>query len=294
MKQPNRVTARSYWAGIRGLTPLGPPGRGCPPAPRLLPRPAMRLPPITPALKRFALEVHAELGALYGTPVPFFQTLDPLSELVSSLLSHRTKNRQSGAAFRILRERFPTWQQVIDADAAAVIEAIKPCTWPELKGPRLQAILRQIQQERGELSLEFLTDWPVPAARAWLERIPGVGRKTSACVLLFSTLRKPALPVDSHHHRVAMRLGLVPAGCPLDAAHDRLAALLPPDWDAQSVYDHHELLMFHGQRCCSPAKPACERCPLADRCPSSRLAPVAAPRALAVERPAPSLFDTPE
>ncbi len=252
----------------------------------------MRLPPVTPALRRFALEVHAELGALYGTPVPFFQTLDPLSELVSSLLSHRTKNKQSGEAFRILRERFPTWEQVRDADPAAVIDAIKPCTWPELKGPRLQDILRRIGEERGELSLEFLADWPVAEARGWLERLPGVGKKTSAATLLFSTLRKPALPVDSHHHRVAMRLGLVPNGCPLDAAHNRLAALIPADWDSQSVYDHHELLMFHGQRCCSPRNPACERCPLADRCPSSRLLP-SEPRATpAVERPTATLFDT--
>ena len=216
------------------------------------------------------LEVHTRLCAAYGCPVPYFHSLDPLSELVSSLLSHRTRNADSGRAFRSLRAAFATWEEVRDAPTAQVQEAIKSSTWPEQKAPRIQAILRAITQRHGSLSLDFLTDLSVPQARAWLESITGIGPKTSAAVLLFSTLRMPAMPVDSHHHRVAIRLGIIPASMPVGKSHAIMEALLPKDWDAQQIYDHHEVMMFHGQRCCYFAKPACERCPLLDLCPTGQ------------------------
>lgn len=218
-----------------------------------------------------ALLVHERLCAAYECPVPFFQELDPLSELVSSLLSHRTRNADSGRAFRQLQDRFPTWGAVRDAPTADVEHAIGPCTWPEQKAPRIQAILTEITSRRdGELSLDFLAPMPVPEARAWLESLSGVGPKTSAAVLLFSRLRRPALPVDSHHHRVAVRLGLIPPTVSVGPAHAFLAAQLPPDWTAQQVYDNHEVLMLHGQRCCYFQSPACTRCPVLDLCPSGQ------------------------
>lgn len=219
---------------------------------------------------RTALDVHARLCEAYGCPVAFFHDLDPLSELVSSLLSHRTKNRDSGVAFRALRERFAGWEAVRDAEVAEVQAAISAVTWPEQKAPRIQAVLRRITEERGALSLDFLETLPVPEARAWLEALPGVGPKTSAATLLFSRLRMPALPVDSHHHRVASRLGLLPPGTAVGPSHALLEALLPPGWDAQQVYDHHEVMMFHGQRCCFWRDPACHRCPVLDLCPTGR------------------------
>lgn len=214
------------------------------------------------------LLVHERLCAAYGCPIAFFHDLVPLSELVSALLSHRTRNRDSGRAFRQLRARFPTWEAVRDAPMQEVQEAIAPVTWPEQKAPRLQAILRELTARRGgDMSLDFLGELSVPQARAWLESLPGVGPKTSAAVLLFSRLRMPALPVDSHHYRVAVRLGLIPARVPVGPAHALLAALLPRGWGAQQVYDHHEALMLHGQRCCYHQAPACERCPVLDLCP---------------------------
>ncbi|WP_224369772.1 endonuclease III domain-containing protein [Hyalangium versicolor] len=213
------------------------------------------------------LRVHERLCAVYGCPIPFFHELDPLSELVSALLSHRTRNRDSGRAFRELRERFPTWEAVRDAPLAAVLEAVAPVTWPEQKAPRIQAVLREISARRGgDMALDFLGEMQVPQARAWLESLTGVGPKTSAAVLLFSRLRRPALPVDSHHYRVALRLGLISPRVTVGRSHERLAALLPPGWDAQQVYDHHEVLMLHGQRCCFYVAPACGRCPVLDLC----------------------------
>ena len=223
--------------------------------------------PLTPAREK-ALLVHERLCEVYGCPIPYFHDLDPLSELVSSLLSHRTKNADSGRAFKELRRRFPTWEQVRDAQTAQVEDAIAPATWPEQKAPRIQQVLRDIGQRRGgDLSLDFLGDMPVDEARAWIEALSGVGPKTSAAVLSFSTLRRPALPVDSHHHRVAARLGLIAASTPVGKSHAILAGLLPRDWDAQQVYDHHEVMMLHGQRCCFFTSPACQRCAVLELCP---------------------------
>jgi len=217
-----------------------------------------------------ALEIHHRLCRAYGCPIAYFHSLDPLSELVSSLLSHRTRNADSGAAFKTLRERFPDWVAVAAASTTDIQAAISRVTWPEQKAPRIQAILRAIEAERGALSLDFLTELSVEDARAWLERLPGVGPKTSAAVLSFSTLRLPALPVDSHHHRVAARTGLIPSGLAVGPSHRVLAAQLPADWDAQHIYDNHEVLMLHGQRCCFYRKPACVRCPLLDLCPTGQ------------------------
>jgi len=222
-----------------------------------------------------AQEIHHRLCQLYGCPIAYFHALDPLSELVSSLLSHRTRNADSGAAFKALRARYPDWAAVAEAPAADVQDAIARATWPEQKAPRIQSILRAIQAERGAGSLQggaldFLADLPVDDARAWLQRLPGVGPKTSAAVLSFSVLRRAALPVDSHHHRVAARTGLIPAGMAVGPSHAVLAAQLPADWDAQQVYDNHEVLMLHGQRCCYWRDPACGRCPVLDLCPAGQ------------------------
>ena len=230
--------------------------------------------------------VHQILCEEYRCPIRYFHEMDPLSELVSSLLSHRTRNADSGRAFKALRARFPTWAAVRDAATSEVQEAIAPVTWPEQKAPRIQHVLREITRLRGELSLDFLADLPVPDARRWLEALPGIGPKTSAATLLFSRLRMAALPVDSHHHRVAQRLGLIPETLDVGPSHAVLEAQLPKGLSAQEVYDNHEVLMLHGQRCCYHRAPACVRCPVYALCPTGqRLHPELAPNAVPLERP---------
>ena len=214
-----------------------------------------------------ALAIHHRLCQVYGCPIPYFHDLDPLGELVSALLSHRTRNADSGRAFKQLRAAFSTWEAVRDGETAAVQQAIAPCTWPEQKAPRVQQVLRQITERRGTLSLDFLAELPVPEARAWLEELTGVGPKTSAAVLCFSALRRPALPVDSHHHRVAQRTGLIGPKVAVGPSHAVLEAQLPQHWSAQQVYDNHEVLMLHGQKCCYYRNPACDRCAILDLCP---------------------------
>ncbi len=273
------------------------------PGRRSSPRTAARssAPPATvpDALRAKVLEVHRRLCAEYGCPIGYFHDLDPLSELVSSLLSHRTKNSDSGRAFKQLRRAFPTWPEVRDAPTADVQAAIKPATWPELKAPRIQDTLREVTgrlagtpgEVLGDDALDFLGALPVREARDWLESITGVGPKTSAAVLSFSRLRLPALPVDSHHHRVAVRLGLIPEHVDVGPAHAWLEAQLPEDWTAQQVYDNHEVLMLHGQRVCFWRDPACTRCVVLGLCPTgqARLEPAAGAAASGV----PSAAGTP-
>ncbi len=227
--------------------------------------PLFTSPPAT--LVEKALIVHERLALYYQAPIPFFSNKDPLSELVDTLLSHRTLNRDSARAYRSLRQRFPTWEEVRDAPMAEVEAAIAAVQWPEQKAPRIQNALRIISQQHGTLTLDFLADLSVVEARQWLEAIPGVGPKTSAATVLFSSLRMSALPVDSHHHRVAQRLGLIAANVGPEAAHRLLEKQLPADWSAQQIYDNHEVLMLHGQRCCFFRNPACNRCPVLDLCP---------------------------
>jgi endonuclease III len=224
----------------------------------------------TQDLKAKALDVHHRLCEAYGCPIAYFHDHDPLSELVSALLSHRTRNRDSGRAFEALKARYGDWASLRDAPVAEVQALIPMVTWPEQKAPRIQAVLRAVTERAGGLDLRFLADLPVPEARAWLEELPGVGPKTSAAVLSFSDLRRPALPVDSHHHRVAQRLGLIPQTMDVGPSHAALEALLPPDWDAQQVYDDHEVLMIHGQRVCHWKNPACNACVLLDLCPTGK------------------------
>jgi endonuclease-3 len=220
--------------------------------------------------EEFVLTIHQRLSEVYGSQIKYFHDLDPLSELVSALLSHRTKNRDSGIAFNNLRNIFGSWENVRDGSTEMIQTAISPCTWPEQKAPRLQQILGLITERCGRLSLEFLADMDVAAARKWLEELPGVGPKTSAAVMSFSSLRAKALPVDSHHFRVAVRLGIIDAKIGEAKANRVLENLLPPDFTAQEMYDNHQVMMRHGQKVCFHFKPDCKNCVLLDVCPTGQ------------------------
>jgi endonuclease-3 len=213
------------------------------------------------ALSAKALEVTQRLTQLYGE-LPF-SSKDPMSMLVEILLSHRTYDAQTDAAYDHLLKHFGTWEAVRDAPTAEVQETIANVNFPEVKAPRIQAVMRQITQEQGNLNLDFLCDLPLEESVRWLNRFEGVGPKTTACVLLFSCQR-PILPVDSHVWRVSMRLGLIGKKVTADNAHDLLQALLPQN--ARTIYDFHKGLLRHGQRICAYDHPRCNRCVLTDLC----------------------------
>ena len=222
--------------------------------------PATAAPPDRRALAAKAKRIHALLLKAYGDPV-WRNPLPPVDELVSTILSQNTNDVNRDRAFLALQARFPTWEAVRDAPAEAVMDAIRPAGLANQKGPRLQAVLRQITAERGALNLDFLKDLPVDEARAWLTRFKGVGPKTAAIVLLFS-LGRPAFPVDTHVHRVTGRLGLRPAAMSADECHPYFEALLPPD----SYYAAHLNLIRHGREVCHARGPACGRCVLTTLC----------------------------
>jgi endonuclease-3 len=211
-------------------------------------------------LKRKARSIHDRLLKVYGTPQ--WTKLDGVSELVSTILSQNTNDGNRDLAYSRLRARFATWENVRDAKTDAVIEAIRPAGLANQKGPRIQAALRRMTEERGELNIDFLAKLPVDEARAWLLSINGIGPKTAAIVLLFC-YDMPAFPVDTHVHRVTGRLGLRNEKLSADDTHTLMERLCPPG--AEGPF--HLNLIRHGREICHARNPQCVRCPLRDICP---------------------------
>ena len=209
-------------------------------------------------------EIIERLSSLYGEPV-WRPHGDPMSELVLTILSQNTSDANSGRAFMRLRSRFPTWEELLAADPDAIVPEIQAGGLATIKAPRIRAALEAVYERRGNLDLAFLRDLPLEEAKAWLRELKGVGPKTAACVLMFA-LGRPALPVDTHVHRVAQRLGLVPAKAGAAEAHDILEAILK----REEVYPFHISLIKHGRRICRAQRPLCERCPLLDVCPAGQ------------------------
>ena len=207
-----------------------------------------------------ALIVHQQLIEFYGFP-QWRNPLPPIDELVSTILSQNTNDTNRDRAFQALKNRFPTWEEVRDADAYLVIETIRPAGLANQKGPRIQNILKEITRQREELDLSFLNEMSTDEARNWLLQFKGVGPKTAAIVLQFS-LEKPAFPVDTHIYRVTGRLGIRPKKMNAEKAHDFLAGSLPP----QTYYAAHLNLIRLGREICHARKPDCPRCPLQDYC----------------------------
>lgn len=210
--------------------------------------------------KARALEVCRRLQDAYGQP-EWRNPLPALDELVSTILSQNTNDVNRDRAFESLRATFPNWEAVRDADPDLVIEAIRTAGLANQKGPRIQRVLQQITQERGELDLEFLRAWPAEDVFDWLIRFKGVGPKTASIVMLFS-LNKPAFPVDTHVYRVTGRLGIRAEETSVAKAHQTLAEIFPES----QYYAAHLNLIRHGREVCHARNPECQRCVLKDIC----------------------------
>jgi endonuclease-3 len=208
-----------------------------------------------------ACEVNARLSESYSPPPPL-QPQDPLSELIATILSQHTSDLNTERAFRALIERFGDFEAVRVAPVGAIEAAIRSGGLARVKAPRIKRALKQLKAERGELSLDFLAGLDLADARRYLMGLGGVGPKTAACVLLFACGR-PAIPVDTHVHRVSRRLSLIGPRTSAEQAHAALEALVPPD----QAYSFHVNLIRHGRKICKAQRPRCEICPLADICP---------------------------
>jgi endonuclease-3 len=216
----------------------------------------------TPPTRRRVRAVRERLRAVYGIP-RLAPHGDPLAELVLTVLSQSTNDRNRDVAYLRLRARLPTWEAVRDAPVGVVEEAIRPGGISRVKSERIQRILRAISERSGELSLDWLERAPVEQGRDYLTGLPGVGRKTAACVLLFAYgLRE--VPVDTHVSRVGARLRLLRPGAPFEEMHDQMLALTPPGGELEL----HVNLLRHGRRVCHARAPLCGECALARMCPS--------------------------
>ncbi len=188
---------------------------------------------------------------------------DPISELVLTILSQNTSDANSRPAFQALKSTFKRWENILDASTEDIAEVIKGGGLGQIKAQRIKESLREIQNRRGELDLNFLEKLPVSESREWLKALPGVGNKTANCVLLFA-LGKPALPVDTHIFRVSKRLGLIREKADLDEAHLKLELMVSPD----ANYEFHVLMIEHGRKTCLSHRPRCLQCALKPVCPS--------------------------
>jgi endonuclease III len=214
--------------------------------------------------RRRILALRDRLRLVYGRPIapPHRQ---PLDELILTVLSQSTNDRNRDVAFLRLRQRFPSWSAVRDAPNDEVEAAIRPGGISRIKSQRIQDILRALDGVGGTVSLDHLADLTVEQARDELTSLPGVGRKTAACVLLFS-FGMPDVPVDTHVSRVGTRLGLFRPGAPFTELHDDMLDITPRGQELE----FHVNLLRHGRRTCHAQRPNCPECALRRMCPWAR------------------------
>jgi endonuclease III len=272
-----------------------------------------RAPSWQPPARARVLRVRDRLREVYGIPL-MRPHGHPIAELILTVLSQSTNDRNRDVAFLRLRTRFPSWEAVRDAPVAEIEEAIRPGGISKVKSVRIQAILRAMSErpgppgrededprvaapardgvrsgrdlardgerasgdpardaERlgdgdGALSLDWLPDVELAEARDYLTELPGVGRKTAACVLLFAYGLRD-VPVDTHVSRVGARLHLLEPDAPFERMHDQMLALTPPGQELEL----HVNLLRHGRRTCHARSPECHDCALARMCPSRAL-----------------------
>lgn len=203
-------------------------------------------------------------------PIVWGDRLDPLSQFIRSSLGARTYDALSWRAFFALKSAFPDWGAMAQARPEEVLRHIEDVTFAADKARHLIAALRMIRARRSDLSLEFLADFSVEAAHAWLEGLPNAGPKVAAAVLNFSTLNRRSMVIDTHVLRVVSRYGLVVADADIPQAWATMRETLPGDWAAQDLAEVHRLMKRLGQTRCRPVDPDCRRCPLMEGCAAKR------------------------
>jgi len=204
-------------------------------------------------------QTHLLLNGLYGELDLRQPRREPIHELISTMLSHRTTHANEEKAYNRMRELFPTWPEVINAPLEPLTEALETAQYPGAKAINIQKALKLIQEKSPDFSLAFLKDMPVEQSMDWLMGLPGVGLKTATLVLLFN-FHKPVLPVDTHVFRVSQRVGIIGAKVTAEKAHTILLERLPKQ--APVLFNFHKHLYWHGQRICTWKSPKCEECPL--------------------------------
>lgn len=177
---------------------------------------------------------------------------DPFFSLISTVMSHRTRDNITYPAAKKLFERFSTPEEMVEADTDEIETLIRDVGFYRIKAGRIKEISRILLERY---------DGRVPEDIESLLGLPGVGRKTANCVLAHAFL-KDALAVDTHVHRISNRLGLVETKVP-EETETELKKIFP-----QKYWRHVNLLLVKlGQNICRPISPRCGVCALNDICP---------------------------
>ncbi len=206
------------------------------------------------------VRIEKTLTKKYGIK-PFDNKKDPLSELIFTVLSQNTTDINRDRAFRSLKKRFSTWEDVAKTTPAKLAAAIKAGGLAKIKAVRILKMLRDIKNTHSHLNLDFLHNWNDDRIRGYLLKIDGVGPKTAACVLAFS-LGRNIMPVDTHVRRVSSRLGILPAKMSDRTAHEYFCQFI----EFVSLYQFHLNLIEHGRKVCRARKPLCVKCFLKRSC----------------------------
>ena len=215
--------------------------------------------------------MHSRLISAFGRIIrPDDKRRDPVWTLVQGVIGARAKTAVSNENSDRLIADYGTWEQVANADLGALTRSLKTATFPAMAAERLKTCLQEIIRQRGSVTLDHLDKLDTAEAMAWLERLPGVARKTSAGVMNTSYFNRKALVLDSGHRRVVQRMGLVPARADTARAYDALMPVLPPEWTAEDIDEHHLLGKRLAQTVCRPKQPACPACPVRSDCDHGR------------------------
>lgn len=212
--------------------------------------------------KQKTLKTHKLLTEKYGA-LKLVPRREPMHELISTMLSHRTTQAQEDEAFHKMWDKFGSWEAIMNTPTEEVAETIKVARFSEQKAPRIQKVIKAIIDHHGKPELDFLKKMPVKEAMQWLMDLPGVGIKTASLLMLFC-YHKPVMPVDTHVHRISLRVGMIPIGTTADKAHYMLQEMLPKD--PVELYNFHIHMLWHGQRVCTFRAPKHQNCPLKSFC----------------------------
>ncbi len=195
--------------------------------------------------------------------------------LVHGVIGAQTKTAASNTSTDGLLAEFGSWDAVADVPVEELEARLQRQTFPSVAAQRLSDCLKAIQAERGSVDLTHLAQMETAEAMVWLERLPGVARKNSAGVMNASTLNRRAMVIDGHHRRIMQRMGIVPEKADTAKTYDTLMPILPDEWSAEDMDEHHLLLKKLGQTLCRPRVPQCANCFARDDCRTGTSAPVA-------------------
>ena len=209
--------------------------------------------------------LNSRLDKIYG-PFKPFRKMDGVEELIVTVLSQNTNDVNRDRAYKNLRSKFPTWDEILKAPQKDVEDAIRVGGLAHNKSIAIKKILSELKNRYGKFTVDPIVKLPIRDALDELKKLPGVGTKTAACVLVFS-YGKPVIPVDTHVHRLSRRLGLAVEKASPDQVFEVLMEIVPDD----IKYSFHVFIIRHGRNICHSRNPRCPECSLSDLCPSANL-----------------------